>query len=64
MYVNKAMLCVLESFILSSNICMFIAEKLSQIATNHANVPLCTILKNSVLAYICLRQRKKSLPLR
>ena len=32
MYVNQAMLCVLESFVLRANIYMFIAANLSQTA--------------------------------
>lgn len=32
MYVNKATVCVFESFVIRANICTFIAAKLSQIA--------------------------------
>lgn len=46
MYVNQAMLCVFESFIIRANICMFIAVKLSQIALFTYICSLGAIVKN------------------
>ena len=38
MYVNQATVCVIESFIIRSTICTFIAAKLSQIALFHIHL--------------------------
>ena len=53
MYVNQATVCVIESFIIRSTICTFIAAKLSQIALFHIHLFVRVNLKPPLAQWLC-----------